>query len=221
MSAPPDGLAPGPDGKLRCAWGVSTPDYVDYHDREWGFPVVDDQRLFEKLCLEGFQAGLSWLTILRKRDAFRKAFAGFDPAAVARFGARDVARLLADPGIVRHRGKIESTINNAARALEAIREHGSLSAYVWSFVPAASERPARMTRDALRAMTRSPTSIALSKDLKRRGWTFVGPTTVYAFMQAMGIVDDHLEGCVVRRAAEAARRTLGSRSDSRTRRSPP
>ena len=208
LKPPPDGLAPGPDGKLRCFWGVSTPDYVDYHDREWGFPVVDDRRLFEKLCLEGFQAGLSWLTILRKREAFRGAFAGFDPAAVARFGARDVARLLADPGIVRHRGKIESTINNAARALEVTAERGSLAAYVWSFVPAKGERPARMTREALRAMTQSPTSIALSKDLKRRGWTFVGPTTVYAFMQAMGMVDDHLEGCVIRRAAESARRTL-------------
>jgi DNA-3-methyladenine glycosylase I len=204
----PDGLAPGPDGKRRCSWAVSTPDYVDYHDREWGFPVADDRRLFEKLCLEGFQAGLSWLTILRKREAFRRAFAGFDPAAVARFGARDVTRLLADAGIVRHRGKIESTINNAARALEVIEERGSLAAYVWSFVPGAGERPPRVTREALRAMTRTPTSIALSKDLKRRGWSFVGPTTMYAFMQAMGLVDDHLEGCVIRRAAEAARKQL-------------
>jgi DNA-3-methyladenine glycosylase I len=202
-----DGLAPGPDGKPRCLWGVSTPDYVDYHDREWGFPVTDDRRLFEKLCLEGFQAGLSWLTILRKREAFRAAFAGFDPAKVARFGARDVTRLLGDAGIVRHRGKIESTIHNAARALELIAEHGSLAAYVWGFVPAAGERPARVTREALRAMTQTPASIALSKDLKRRGWTFVGPTTVYAFMQAMGLVNDHLEGCVIRRAAETARRS--------------
>ncbi len=202
---PDDGLAPGPDGKLRCFWGVSTPDYVDYHDREWGFPVVDDRRLFEKLCLEGFQAGLSWITILRKRDAFRRAFANFEPARVARFGARDVTRLLADAGIVRHRGKIESAIGNAGRALELIDEHGSLAAYVWSFVPAAGERPTRVTREALRAMTRTPTSIALSKDLKRRGWTFVGPTTVYAFMQAMGLVNDHLEGCTIRRAAAAAR----------------
>src|SRR5262249_31073446 len=192
---PRNGLSPGPDGALRCFWGVSAPDYVDYHDREWGFPVTDDRRLFEKLCLEGFQAGLSWLTILRKREAFRRAFAGFDPAAVARFGARDVQRLLADPGIVRHRGKIESTINNAARVLEVIADKGSLAAYVWSYVPGTEERPARVTRDALRAMTQTPTSLALSKDLKRRGWTFVGPTTVYAFMQAMGLVDDHLEGC--------------------------
>jgi len=203
---PRDGLAPGPDGAPRCAWGVSAPDYVDYHDREWGFPVTDDRRLFEKLCLEGFQAGLSWLTILRKREAFRRAFAGFDPAAVARFGARDVRRLLGDAGIVRHRGKIESAIHNAGRALELIAEHGSLSAYVWRFEPPARERPRRLTWAALRAMSRTPASAALSKDLKRRGWTFVGPTTVYAFMQAMGLVDDHLEGCAVRPAAEAARR---------------
>lgn len=203
---PRDGLAPGLDGKPRCSWGVSTPDYIDYHDREWGFPVVDDRRLFEKLCLEGFQSGLSWLTILRKREAFRRAFAGFDPAVVARFGARDVRRLLGDAGIVRHRGKIESAIHNAGRALELIAEHGSLSAYVWRFEPPALERPRRMTWAALRAMTQTPASVALSKDLKRRGWTFIGPTTVYAFMQAMGLVDDHLEGCAVRPAAEAARR---------------
>jgi DNA-3-methyladenine glycosylase I len=202
---PRSGLAPGPDGNLRCFWGVSAPDYVAYHDREWGFPVVDDRRLFEKLCLEGFQAGLSWLTILRKREAFRAGFANFDPAAVARFGARDVKRLLGDAGIVRHRGKIESTINNAARALDLIAERGSLASYVWSFIPGAKERPRVVTRAALRKLTESPTSIALSKDLKRRGWSFVGPTTVYAFMQAMGLVDDHLEGCVIRPLAEAAR----------------
>jgi len=200
------GLAPGPDGRPRCFWCVSTPDYADYHDREWGFPVVDDRRLFEKLCLEGFQAGLSWLTILRKRENFRRAFASFEPAAVAAFRARDVQRLLKDAGIVRHRGKIESTINNAKRALEIIAERGSLASYVWSFVPAASERPRVVTLPALRAMSTSPTSIAMSKDLKRRGWTFVGPTTVYAFMQAMGIVDDHLEGCAIRPLAGAARK---------------
>jgi DNA-3-methyladenine glycosylase I len=200
------GLAPGPDGKLRCKWGVSTPDYVDYHDREWGFPVRDDHRLFEKLCLEGFQAGLSWLTILRKRDAFRAGFAAFDPAKVARFGARDVTRLLADVGIVRHRGKIESTINNAKRALALIDEHGSIAKYVWTFVPPASERPRHMTWEALRAMPTTPTSTRLSKDLKQRGWSFVGPTTVYAFMQAMGLVNDHVEGCVIRPKAEAKRR---------------
>jgi len=184
---------------------VSTPDYVAYHDREWGFPVTDDRRLFEKLCLEGFQAGLSWLTILRKREAFRAGFANFEPAVVATFGARDVKRLLADAGIVRHRGKIESTINNARRALELIDERGSLSAYVWSFVPGARERPRVMTRAALAKMPSTPTSIALSKDLKRRGWSFVGPTTMYAFMQAMGLVNDHLEGCVIRPLAEAGR----------------
>jgi len=188
----------------RC-WPTTDPLYVAYHDGEWGRPVTDERGLYERFCLEGFQSGLSWLTILRKRENFRQAFAGFDPDAVARFDERDVERLLGDAGIVRHRGKIESTINNAARALEVIEERGSLSAYVWSFVPAAGERPARVTREVLRAMTQSPTSVALSKVLKRRGWTFVGPTTVYAFMQAMGMVNDHLEGCVVRAAAEAAR----------------
>jgi DNA-3-methyladenine glycosylase I len=202
---PASGLAPGPDGNPRCFWGVSAPDYVGYHDREWGFPVRDDRRLFEKLCLEGFQSGLSWLTILRKRDAFRRGFAGFDPAKVARFGARDIRRLLKDPGIVRHRGKIESTINNAARALEIIEERGSLAAYAWSFLPPPKERPRIVTRKALLKMTETPTSVALSKDLKRRGWTFVGPTTMYAFMQAMGLVNDHLEGCVIRPLAEASR----------------
>jgi len=207
VTVPRDGLAPGPDGKPRCFWGVSTPDYVAYHDREWGFPVTDDRRLFEKLCLEGFQAGLSWLTILRKREAFRAGFAQFDPAAVARFGARDVTRLLGDAGIVRHRGKIESTIHNAKRALELVAERGSLAAYVWSFAPPPRERPRVVTRAALAKLTASPTSVALSKDLKKRGWTFVGPTTMYAFMQAMGLVDDHLAGCTIRPAAEAARAT--------------
>ncbi|MEO8699783.1 MAG: DNA-3-methyladenine glycosylase I [Kofleriaceae bacterium] len=205
---PRTGLAPGPDGKLRCFWGVSTADYVDYHDREWGFPVHDDRRLFEKLCLEGFQSGLSWLTILRKREAFRAGFAKFDAAAIAKFGARDIKRLLGDAGIVRHRGKIESTINNAARALELVDEHGSLAAYVWSFLPAPKDRPKKVTRAALRTLTQSPASVALSKDLKKRGWTYVGPTTMYAFMQAMGLVDDHLEGCVIRPLAEAARATI-------------
>ncbi len=192
------GLSHGTDGKVRCAWGVSSADYVDYHDREWGFPVTDERRLFEKLCLEGFQSGLSWLTILRKRPAFRAAFAGFDPAKVARFGARDVTRLLRDAGIVRHRGKIESTINNAKRALEL----PSLADYAWSFAPA--KRPKRITIATLRNGP-SAEAIAMAKDLKRRGWTFVGPTTVYAFMQAMGLVDDHLEGCAIRPLAEAAR----------------
>jgi DNA-3-methyladenine glycosylase I len=198
------GLQRGPDEQPRCGWGVSTTDYVAYHDAEWGFPVHDDRRLFEKLCLEGFQSGLSWLTILRKREAFRAAFAGFDFARVATFGKRDVTRLLKDAGIVRHRGKIESTINNAQRALEVVAEHGSLASYLWTFVPPPGERPRVMSRAALRRMTSTPTSTRLSKDLKRRGWTFVGPTTVYAFMQAMGLVNDHLDGCVIRPLVEAA-----------------
>ena len=210
VTKPPAGLAAGPDGQLRCAWGVSTADYVAYHDAEWGFPVVDDRRLFEKLCLEGFQSGLSWLTILRKRDAFRAGFANFEIAKVAAFGARDVKRLLADAGIVRHRGKIESAINNAKRALEIVAEHGSLAQYVWTFGPPSSERPRKLTLAALRRMASTPTSNRLSNDLKRRGWSFVGPTTVYAFMQAMGLVNDHLDGCVIRPPAEAARTTSRS-----------
>jgi DNA-3-methyladenine glycosylase I len=201
----PEGVVRGEDGTPRCFWGASTPDYAAYHDTEWGFPVRDDRRLFEKICLEGFQSGLSWLTILRKRESFRAAFAGFDPAQVARFGPRDVERLLADAGIVRHRGKIESAIHNAARALEVAAEHGSLAAYFWTFVPPAEERPTRLTRAALTSMATTPASTRLSKDLKRRGWKFVGPTTVYAFMQAMGLVNDHLEGCAIRPRAEAAR----------------
>ena len=201
-----NGLGAGPDGKPRCAWSIGTPAYVAYHDGEWGFPVRDDRRLFEKLCLEGFQAGLSWLTILRKREHFRAAFEGFDPARVARYGAREVKRLLTDAGIVRHRGKIEATINNAQRALEMIEQHGSIARFVWQYEPPAADRPKRMTWAALKAMPTTPASTALSKELKRRGWRFVGPTTVYAFMQAMGLVDDHVEGCAIRPAAEAARR---------------
>jgi len=193
------------DGVVRCAWCRPSQAYRDYHDREWGFPVDDDRRLFEKLCLEGFQAGLSWQTILHKREAFRRGFAGFDPHAVARFGAGDVARLLADAGIVRHRGKIESAIGNAKRALALIDEFGSLAAYVWRFEPAAKARPKRVTVKTLRALGVPAEAAALSKDLRRRGWTFVGPTTVHAFMQAMGLVDDHLEGCHARPLAEAAR----------------
>ena len=188
----------------RCAWCAATPSYIHYHDTEWGFPVTDDRRLFEKLCLEGFQAGLSWLTILNKREAFRRAFAGFDAQAVARFGEADVQRLLADAGIVRHRGKIESTIHNARRALDLADECGSLAAYAWRFEPGAASRPRRLTWAALQKLTRSPESIAMSKDLKRRGWSYVGPTTVYAFMQAMGLVNDHVEGCAVRAAATIA-----------------
>ena len=192
----------------RCSWPGTDELYVDYHDREWGRPVVDDQRLFEKICLEGFQSGLSWITILRKRENFRKAFKGFDPSVVARFGARDVQRLVKDAGIIRHRGKIESTINNATRALELIDEHGSLAAYFWSWEPEASSRPKRITREALGQMSITEQSTALSKDLKKRGWTFVGPTTCYAFMQAMGLVNDHVDDCDVRTDVERARKKL-------------
>jgi DNA-3-methyladenine glycosylase I len=202
------GLLPGPDGRLRCPWAVSAPDYVPYHDEEWGRPTADDVRLFEKVCLEGFQAGLSWLTILRKRAAFRRAFAGFDLEEVARFGSRDVRRLLGDAGIVRHRGKIESTIHNARRALALREEVGSLAAYFWRFEPDPASRPRRLTWAALRGMATTPESAALSKDLRRRGWTFVGPTTMYAFMQAVGIVNDHLDGCALRAGAERARRAF-------------
>ena len=198
-----DGLVEGSDGRLRCWWSSGLADYEAYHDNEWGRPVTDDRRLFEKLCLEGFQSGLSWLTILRKRENFRRAFANFEPAAVAAFGAEDIERLVADPGIVRHRGKIVSTINNARRALDLIASEGSLAAYVWRFEPPVSERPASFDRAALTAATTAPAAIRMSKDLKKRGWSFVGPTTVYAFMQAMGLVNDHLEGCPCR--AEALR----------------
>jgi DNA-3-methyladenine glycosylase I len=200
-----EGLARGEDGVVRCAWGASHPDYARYHDEEWGFPVADDGRLFEKLCLEGFQSGLSWLTILRKRERFRAAFRGFDWEAVARFGARDVSRLLKDEGIVRHRGKIESTVNNARRARALRAEAGSLAAFFWSFEPLASERPRRLTWPVLRTMATTPASVALSKALKKRGWTFVGPTAAYAFMQAMGLVNDHVHGCPARERAERAR----------------
>ena len=200
-----EGLARGDDGVVRCFWAGSDPLYTRYHDEEWGFPVADDRRLFEKICLEGFQAGLSWLTILRKRDSFRAAFRGFDFEAVARFGARDVARLLKDTGIVRHRGKIESTINNARRARELAIEEGSLAAYFWSFEPAASDRPKRITWPVLLTLPKTPASTRLSRALKERGFTFVGPTTAYAFMQAMGLVNDHVEGCASRERAERAR----------------
>lgn len=202
------GLIRNTDDVTRCWWAGTDPLYVKYHDEEWGQPVTDDSRLFEKICLEGFQAGLSWLTILRKRDAFRRAFAGFDIARVARFGARDVERLLGDAGIVRHRGKIESTINNAKRAQELVAEHGSLAAYIWRWEPPSASRPRRVTKSVLVRPALSAEAVALSKDLKRRGWTFVGPTTIYAFMQAMGLVNDHLEGCASRAAVEQARRRV-------------
>jgi DNA-3-methyladenine glycosylase I len=200
-----EGLIRGDDGAVRCAWAGGDPLYRVYHDREWGEPMADDHRLFEKVCLEGFQSGLSWLTILRKRENFRAAFRRFDPAAVARFGARDVARLLKDAGIVRHRGKIESTINNASRALELTRDEGSLAAYFWRWEPPPAARPRKLTWPVLQAMPHTAESLALSRDLKKRGWTFVGPTTVYAFMQAMGLVNDHVEGCPARARIEATR----------------
>jgi DNA-3-methyladenine glycosylase I len=208
-----ESLVRGDDGVVRCFWGASPPEYVAYHDSEWGFPVADDHRLFEKLCLEGFQSGLSWLTILRKRDGFRRAFANFDFEQVARFGPRDVERLLEDAAIVRHRGKIEAAISNAQRAVELVAEEGSLAAYVWRYEPDAASRPRRLTWDALRAMSQTAESKALAKDLKRRGWRFVGPTTVYAFMQAMGLVNDHLDGCDARAAVERARAAF-SRPDA-------
>ncbi|MEX2466392.1 MAG: DNA-3-methyladenine glycosylase I, partial [Gemmatimonadota bacterium] len=190
----------------RCFWVPADNDvYTRYHDEEWGFPVDDDVRLFEKICLEGFQSGLSWWTILRKRERFRAAFAGFDFEKVARFGEADVERLVLDTGIVRHRGKIEATINNAQRACELVEREGSLAAYVWRFEPAPESRPARLTEAELRAMSTSPESTALSTDLKKRGWRFFGPTTAYAFMQAMGLVNDHTTECAFRAAAEEAR----------------
>jgi len=198
---PKEGAAP----PKRCSWCGDDALYVAYHDREWGFPVADDRRLFEKICLEGFQAGLSWRTILGKREAFRAGFANFDFDRVARFGARDVTRLLGEVGIVRHRGKIESTINNAKRARELVTEVGSLAAYFWQYEPTAAARPRRLTRELLATMATSAESVALSKDLKKRGWTFVGPTTVYAFMQAMGLVNDHVHTCSIQPAVRKAR----------------
>jgi DNA-3-methyladenine glycosylase I len=202
------GLFLGEDRAARCRWCRASPAYQHYHDHEWGFPVSDDRRLFEKICLEGFQAGLSWLTILNKRASFRAGFANFDAEHVARFKEADVLRLLLDAGIVRHRGKIESTINNAKRVIELRAEFGSLAAYAWRFEPAPASRPKRLTLAALTAATTSPESTAMSKDLKKRGWSFVGPTTVYAFMQAMGLVNDHIEGCHVRAAALLARQAM-------------
>jgi DNA-3-methyladenine glycosylase I len=204
MTRLPRGVVRGDDGVVRCSWGDGDPLYRRYHDREWGMPVRGGRRLFEKVCLEGFQAGLSWITILRKREAFRRAFRGFDYRTVAGFGPRDVKRLLGDPGIVRHRGKIESAINNARRAAELEREFGSLAAYFGSFRPVSS--PGRLTWGALRKRTTSAEAVALSRDLKARGWTFVGPTTLYAFMQAMGLVNDHLDGCPARARVQKAQR---------------
>lgn len=190
---------PGPDGKPRCRWSLSAPEFLHYHDAEWGFPVGDDQRLFEKLCLEGFQSGLSWRTILAKRENFRAAFHHFDFDRIARFTGRDVERLMKDEGIIRHRGKIESVVNNAKRARELVEREGSLAAYVWRHEPEPNTLAKPQTAST------SAASTALSKDLKKRGWSFVGPTTVYAFMQAMGLINDHAEGCIIRLDVERAR----------------
>jgi DNA-3-methyladenine glycosylase I len=192
----------GSDGVRRCAWAGTAPEYVKYHDVEWGRPVVDDTRLYEKLCLEGFQSGLSWITILRKRENFRRAFAGFEPARVARFGARDVNRLLGDAGIVRHRGKIEAAIANARALVEVDAEHGSLAVLCWSF----ASRRGRAPRSFADVPAKTDASRALSKELLRLGFRFVGPTTVYAMMQATGIVNDHLVGCTARAECERERR---------------
>jgi DNA-3-methyladenine glycosylase I len=189
----------GPDGKPRCSWCDAAPDFLDYHDSEWGFPVKDDHRLFEKLCLEGFQSGLSWRTILAKRENFRAAFHDFDFDVVARFTQRDINRLLKDEGIVRHRGKIEAVINNAQHAQELVKQEGSLAAFIWRYEPDAKQLAKPQT------ISSSTESIALSKALKKMGWKFVGPTTVYAFMQAMGLINDHVENCVIRAKVEKAR----------------
>ena len=202
---PPEGIQIGADGRPRCWWPGDDPLYVASHDDEWGCPVHDDRRLFEKLCLEGFQSGLSWLTILRKRPNFRRAFAEFEPSAIADFGDDDVERLMADAGIVRNRAKILATINNARRYPELVAETGSLAAYLWSFEPDAASRPGSLDHATLMTFGVSAESKALSRDLRRRGWAFVGPTTAYAAMQAMGIVNDHLDGCWVRPEVERAR----------------
>lgn len=201
----PDHLLKSSDGLRRCFWCGADPLYVAYHDSEWGQPVADDRRLFEKLVLEGFQAGLSWITILRKRENFRRAFDDFDVEKVARYNERRVAKLLGDPGIVRHRGKIESAINNAKRASQLVDEAGSIAAFLWRYEPPPASRPKKLTWGVLSTMSTTRESTALSKDLKRRGWTFVGPTTMYAAMQAMGVVNDHLQGCAHRDQAERAR----------------
>jgi len=195
-------------GLQRCFWSDGSALYDAYHDDEWGRPVTDDTRLFEKISLEGFQAGLSWITILKKRENFRAAFNGFDLHAVANYTEADVQRLLGDAGIVRHRGKIEAVIHNAGRAIELQRESGSLARYFWRYEDDVGKRPARLTPELLRALTTAPEAIALSKDLKKRGWKFVGPTTMYAFMQAMGLVNDHQHDCHVRAQAEAQRKAL-------------
>ena len=192
----------GPDGDPRCPWSYGIPEYLAYHDTEWGFPVADDRRLFEKLSLEGFQSGLSWRTILVKRENFRAAFAGFDFSKVASFTEHDVERLLQDAGIIRHRGKIEAVINNARHAQDLVAREGSLAAYIWQYEPDAGDLPGPHTRST------SPESVKLSKDLRKQGWKFVGPTTVYAFMQAMGLVNDHIKECVISEPVDQARQAF-------------
>lgn len=202
------GLITGSDGKSRCGWPGEDPLYVHYHDTEWGRPSADDRYIFEKICLEGFQAGLSWITILRKRENFRAAFDNFDVKKVARYDEKKVDQLVANPGIIRHRGKIESAINNASCAQDVIKEFGSLATYVWQFEPGEDERPNVFDGKTVKSLTQTTASKALSKDLKSRGWSFVGPTTIYAFMQSVGLVNDHLHGCVCREAAEKERRAF-------------
>ena len=203
---PPPGVRVGPDGVARCWWGDSSDLYRSYHDTEWGRPTSDDRRLFEKLSLEGFMSGLSWLTILRKRENFRAAFNGFDPSAIARFTTRDVARLMRDEGIVRNRAKIEATINNARHLGDLVAEFGSFAAYAWRYEP--KPRGRRLEHAELMALGPSAEAVAMSKDLRKRGWGFVGPTTVYSFMQAMGIVNDHLRGCAAGVEVERLRRSF-------------
>ena len=200
-----DGVIEDADGRCRCWWAGDKADYVAYHDDEWGVPVDDDRLLFEKICLEGFQSGLSWLTILRKRENFRAAFEGFDFERVARYGADDMERLLQDAGIVRHRQKIASVINNAERARELADEFGSLTAYFWQYEPEDAARPERLDYKTAISLGKTPESIAMSQDLKQRGWSWVGPTTAYAFMQSMGMVNDHVEGCDWRFSCERLR----------------
>lgn len=199
------GLFQADDGRTRCWWCGDDEQYQHYHDVEWGRPVTDDRTLFEKISLEGFQAGLSWLTILRKRENFRAAFANFDIETIAKFDDGDVQRLLQDTGIVRHRGKIEAVINNAQRAIELVEKEGSLAKFAWHYEPSNAERPERCDYASLMTLGKTPFSTAMSKELKKRGWKFVGPTTVYAFMQAMGLVNDHLEGCFRRPEVEQLR----------------
>ncbi|WP_299904614.1 DNA-3-methyladenine glycosylase I [uncultured Paracoccus sp.] len=195
------GTIPGPDGRPRCRWCAAAPEFFAYHDREWGFPVLDDIRLFEKLCLESFQSGLSWRTILAKRENFRAAFAGFDFRKVALFDETDVARLMADAGIVRHRGKIEAVVNNARRACDMVETEGSLAAFLWRFEPEENEASPQ-------SRSTSPASEKLSKELRKRGWKFVGPTTIYAFMQAMGLINDHATDCAIRPEVDEARKAM-------------